>query len=80
MSKLDKLMKIAGIGAAIAKPLAPGAVGEVLDAVTKGMAAHTEDPSAPSAEAIRTLADINDKQTAAILALNERIEALEAKQ
>lgn len=76
---MSKLKDIFSIGSAIAKPFVPGVAGSVLDAVTQGMASHADPPSGASAEAIKKLAADNDEQTAAILALNERLKILENK-
>jgi hypothetical protein len=78
MSKFDKFKEILNIGSAVAKPFVPGAAGTALSAVTAALNAHPERPSDASADAIKKLAADNDEQTAAILALHERVKKLEA--
>lgn len=79
MSKLDKFKSIFDAAAAIAKPFVPGAAGTALDAVTTALNGHPQEPSKPSADAIKQLAADNDEQTAAILALHERVKRLEER-
>ena len=76
MSKLDKFRDILKIGSAIGKPFIPPQVGSILDEVNKGLA---DDSDPANAKAITDLANDNDQQTAAILALHERVKRLEAK-
>jgi hypothetical protein len=76
MSKFGKFKEILAIGSAVAKPFVPGGVGSVLDAVNKGIN-DKKDPL--NVEVLRKLAADNDEQTAAILALHERVKKLEAK-
>lgn len=71
MSKFSKIFKI---GAGIAKPFVPGIAGSALDVVSNSIADHG-DPK--NEGALKALAADNDEQTAAILALHERVEALE---
>jgi hypothetical protein len=78
MSKFGKFKEILSIGSAVAKPFVPGSVGKVLDAVNGQL--EKGGASAASSDAIKQLAADNDEQTAAILALHERVKALEAKQ
>ena len=75
---MDKFREIFAIAAPIAKPFVPGAAGSVLDAINKGL--NNGGASNASAEALRKLAADNDEQTQAIIALHERVKALEAKQ
>lgn len=79
MSKLDKFKEILNIGAAVAKPFVPGSAGTALSAVTEAINSHADKPSDATAAALKKLAEDNDEQTAAILALHERVKALEAK-
>ena len=79
MSKLDKLKEILAVAGPLAKPFLPGAAGSILDVVTKGLEAHGDPASGASTDAIKQLAAVNDTQTQAILILNDRIAALEAK-
>lgn len=79
MSKFDKFKEILSIGSAVAKPFVPGAAGTALSAVTAAINAHPDKPSDASAAALKKLAEDNDEQTAAILALHERVKVLEAK-
>lgn len=79
MSKFGKFKEIIAAAAPIAKPFVPGAAGSVLDIVTKTIAEHQSPPSGASAEAFAKLSAIVDEQTAAILALHERVKVLEAK-
>lgn len=76
MSKFDKFKEIFKVGSAVSRPFVPGGVGSILDAVNKGLA-DKDDPA--NAQAITDLARDNDEQTQAILALHERVKALEAK-
>lgn len=85
MGKLDKLRQALEVVGA-AKPLLPGAAGTILDMVTAGLDKHASPASPASAEALKQMAAVNDKQNEAILALldhvqkqDERIAALEAK-
>ena len=74
--KLKDIFKIVKVGTAISKPFVPGAVGSVLDEVTKSI----EDKGDPQNEgALKTMAEVNDQQTEAILALHERVRKLEQK-
>lgn len=73
---IKDILAIVKIGTGIGKVFVPGAVGSVLDAVNKSIA-NDEDPA--NEEALKTLGSVNDEQTQAILALHERVKALEAK-
>lgn len=73
---LGKFKDIFKVGSGVAKIFVPGSVGSILDAVNKGID-DTDDPA--NAEAIKALAADNDEQTAAILALHERVKKLEKK-
>ena len=79
MSKLDKLKEILAVAGPMATPFLPGPAGSILDVVSKGLASHGDPASGASADAIKQLAAVNDTQTQAILILNDRIAALEAK-
>lgn len=74
MSKFDSILKAVKIGSGVAKVFVPGAVGKVLDEVNKNL---ESDPT--NTKAIEALAKDNDDQTAALLALHERVKRLEAK-
>lgn len=74
MSKFNRFKEILAIGSAVAKPFVPGGVNSILDAVNKGIA----DKGDPNNEAVlKTLAEVNDQQTEAILRLHERIKRIE---
>ena len=75
--KFDKFKEIFNIASTVAKPFVPGGANSVLDAVNNGL--NKGNPSPASADAIKKLAQDNDEQTQAILALHERVKALEAK-
>lgn len=77
MSKFDKFKEIFAIASTVAKPFVPGGAGSGLDAVNNGL--NKGGASNASSEAIRQLAKDNDEQTQAILALHERVKALESK-
>lgn len=77
MSKFNKFKDILAIGSAVAKPFVPGGVGKVLDEVNDTLGSRRVSPA--SADAIKQLAADNDEQTQAILALHERVKALEAR-
>lgn len=79
MSKFGKFKEILSIGSAVAKPFVPGAAGTALSAVTDALNSHPEKPPPAIDDALKKLAADNDEQTAAILALHERIKKLEAK-
>ncbi len=74
MSKFDSILKAVKIGSGVAKVFVPGAVGKVLDEVNKNL---ESDPT--NTKAIEALAKDNDDQTAAIMALHERVKRLENK-
>jgi hypothetical protein len=74
--KLKDIFKVVKIGAGIAQPFVPGAVGTALDVVTKNLP-DSKDPQ--NTQSLLTLAEQNDEQTAAILALHERVKILEEK-
>lgn len=76
MKKID-LGKLLKIGLGVGKTLAPGAVGSVLDVVS----ANIDDKADPANEsALKNLAETDDAQNKAILALHERLKILEAKE
>lgn len=76
MSKFNRFKEILAIGSAVAKPFVPGGVNSVLDAVNKGIA----DKSDPKNESVlKTLAEVNDQQSEAILRLHERLKKLEGR-
>lgn len=77
MSKFGKFKDILAIGSEVAKPFVPGGVGKVLDAVNGHLNKGGASPA--SAESLKQIAADNDEQTQAILALHERVKALEAK-
>lgn len=71
-----KLRDLLKIGTGVGKVFLPGAAGSVLDAVNKNIS-DTSDPA--NEAALRKLAETNDEQTAAILALHARLEKLESR-
>lgn len=81
--KLSQVLKIVRVGVAASKPILPGSVGSVLQAVTDNLS----DDSDPKNEGgLRAVAKEVDKLrqdnvalTEAILALHERLERLEGK-
>lgn len=75
--KLKDIFKSVKVGVDVGKVFAPGGVGKVLDVVSKGL--DEKDDSTSLAEALKQMADVNDQQTQAILALHERVKKLEAK-
>lgn len=75
--KLKDIFKTVKIGAGIAKPFVPGAIGTALDVVTKNIP-DEKDPQ--NTQSLLTLAENDDEQTAAILALHERVKKLEERQ
>lgn len=79
MSKFDSILKAVKIGGGIGKVFLPGAAGSVLSVVTDAIDQHSDKPSEASKDALTALARDNDEQTAALLALHERVKALEAK-
>jgi hypothetical protein len=76
MSKLDKFKSILEAASAVSKPFVPGSVGSILDAVNKGLADKKDQGNEA---AIKALAEDNEAQTAAILALHARLQKLESK-
>lgn len=80
--KIKDILKVVKVGAGVGSALAPGAVGKVLSEVTKSI----DDPNdRNNAEGLKTVAQVDDEQNEAILALhkrlidqNERIKKLEA--
>jgi len=79
--KFDKFKEIFSIASTVAKPFVPGGAGSVLDAVNSGL--NKGGASNASATAIKELAtrvdEYNGQQDAAIIALHERVKALESK-
>lgn len=74
--KLKDILKAIKIGTSVGKAVLPGGAGKVLDVVSKSIA----DPNDPGNEAALTaLAETNDQQTEAILALHERVKKLEGR-
>ena len=74
--KLKEILKWVKIGTGVAKVVVPGGAGNILDIINKNIA----DDSDPTNEgSLKVLAEVNDQQTEAILALHKRISALEAK-
>ncbi len=83
MSKFDKFKDIFAMVEPLAKPFVPGGVGSVLDKVNAGLNSASQGGTS---DAIKHLAEDNDQQTQAILALTQvvadlkdRVAALEAK-
>jgi hypothetical protein len=76
MGKLDKFREIFKVGVAVSKPFIPPTIGSVLDVVSKSVN-DKDDPA--NEKALEALARDNDAQTAAILALHERVKKLEGK-
>lgn len=76
MSKFSKFKDIFKIGSGVAKVFVPGGVGKVLDVVNAGL---NDDNDPANTESLKALAADNDEQTQAILALHERVKALEAR-
>lgn len=72
--KLKDIFKAIKIGTSVGSMVAPGGVGKILDVVNKSIA-DKEDPN--NETALKTLAEVNDEQTQAILALHERVKKLE---
>jgi hypothetical protein len=78
MSKKGKFKELFKIGSAIAKPFIPPAGGSVLDAVND----HLNPAIGKGTDvekALQTLAEDNDEQSQAILALHERVKRLEGR-
>lgn len=74
--KLKEIFKAVKIGTSIGSMVLPGGVGKILDVVNKSI----EDKNDPNnEEALKALAEVNDEQSQAILALHERLEKLEGK-
>lgn len=67
--KIKDILKAVRIGTSVGKVILPGGVGKVLDVVNESID-NKKDPS--NEEALRVLAEVNDEQTQAILALHER--------
>ena len=79
MSKVKSadIFKWVKVGTSIGKEVAPGALGRVFESVSTSIA----DPDDPgNTAALEALAKENQEQTAAILALHERVKALEGRQ
>ena len=74
--KLKDIFKAVKIGTGVGKVFLPGGVGKVLDVVNSSIS-NEKDPN--NEVALKTLAEINDQQTEAILALHERVKKLEGK-
>lgn len=74
--KIKDILKVVKIGTSVGKVVAPGGVGGVLDAVNRSID-NEDDPS--NAEGLRAVAEVNDEQTQAILALHERLKNAENK-
>ena len=73
MKKPD-LSDILHIGLGIGKALAPGSVGSILDVVSDGI----DDKNDPANEgALKNLAETDDAQNKAILAMHERLKKVE---
>ena len=72
-NKFDKFKEIFTIGAAVAQPFVPGAAGSILSKVSDGL-----NKVSPGQVAAATDAH-NHEQDEAILALHERLKAVEAK-
>lgn len=80
MSKLDKFKEIFGIASTIAKPFVPGAAGSILDVVGNSLHGSESEKDVPGVvDSLKHLAEDNDAQTQAILALNARLKVLEEK-
>jgi hypothetical protein len=77
-NKKSKFREILKIGSAVAKPFVPGSVGSILDAVNGHLDPKT-GKGTDVEKALQTLAEDNDAQSEAILALHERVKKLEAK-
>ena len=75
MSKFGKFKDVFNTVSPFVTPFVPGSVGSILDKVSGGL----NGSSPASADAIKQIAADNDEQTQAILALHERVKALEAK-
>lgn len=81
--KIRDLLKAVKIGTSVGSVVAPGGVGKILDAVNKSI----DDKDDPNNEAaLKTLAEVNERQTgeineltSAVLALHERLKKLEGK-
>jgi hypothetical protein len=71
----NKFKEIFAVAEPIAKVFVPGAAGSILDQVAGGL----NGSSPASADAIKQLAADNDSQTAAIMAIHERLKVVEAK-
>lgn len=76
MSKFDNILKAVKVGSGVGKLFVPGSVGKILDVVNKGIA-DTSDPA--NEAAIKALATELAEHEKAILALHERVKALEAR-
>jgi hypothetical protein len=74
--KKRDIFKAVTIGVDVGKLFVPGAAGKVLDVVSKSIA-DKNDPT--NAEGLKAVAEVNDQQTEAILALHERVRKLEGK-
>ena len=72
--KLKDILKVVKIGAGVGSAIAPGAVGSVLSKVTESI----DDPEDKhNEEGLKTVAQMDDEQNQAILALHERVKKLE---
>ncbi|MEO7538876.1 MAG: hypothetical protein ABIV21_02530 [Pyrinomonadaceae bacterium] len=78
MGAFNKFKDILKIGAGVARPFAPGAVGSILDVVNATL--DKGDASPTSAGALQELAAHVDETGEAILVLHRRIEKLEINQ
>lgn len=74
--KIKDMLKAVKIGTSVGKVFLPGGVGKVLDVVNESIG----DKNDPQNEgALKVLAEVNDEQTEAILALHERVKKLEGR-
>ena len=75
--KLKEILKTVKVGVDVSKIFVPGGVGKVLDVVSQGL--DEKNPDVTLAAALKEMAEANDEQTQAIMALHERVKRLEAK-